>query len=282
MYVQAPAADALQGEPAPVSEAVTTAPAELTQAPAPVASTATEPDDPVEAPDPIAAALQSPPEDASLPAAPRPDPAPAPAQGPTVAADEDEDEAPSTPTPSAPQPYTTLGPAAPAYSPPRVRPFEMPARTPSAPVPYAVTPELPSAPVRLDEYRRSYEGPKDPVEQVYEAGVRGRFQAAQQMLGALDGAWRLTTSEGAPLYAFLLNDGGGAIEGAWRDLQAGPALNSSGFLESGAREGAGVVLRFTPRNAAASSTLTLSPSGGSWTGTLAVDGAVRQVILSRS
>ena len=63
---------------------------------------------------------------------------------------------------------------------PTVRPFQMPTMTPIAPVPYAPpAPQVASAPVPVDQYRRSYEGPKDANEQYYARGVAGAFQAEQ-------------------------------------------------------------------------------------------------------
>ncbi len=224
-------------------------------------------DDAVEEPDPIGAMIGTPPT-APQPATPQP---PAPTATP--------------PEPAPGAPYTILAPTTPAYEPPRVRPFEMPAaRTPDGPIPYSRTAPLPNAPVRLEEYRGSYEGAKNPLEQVYEAGVQGRFQAAQQLLGPLDGQWRLLGPDNRPLYSLLLNDSGGPeIEGAWRDLRAGPALDSTGFFLSAARSGTQVVLRFTARNASEPSILTLSPdAAGRWAGTLVTGQERMTVTLNRS
>lgn len=201
---------------------------------------------PAESPDHVAA-----PDEAQATAAPVPAPA--------DRDDDDEDLAP--PTPSAPLPY----------QPPSVRPFEMPADLPSAPVPYAVDENIPDAPVTVEAYRRSYEGPPDGLERAYQAGIKRNFDAQQVRMGPLDGAWTVRTQGGAAFMALMLNDPGRAdqeVEGAWRSLGVHGGQKRSGFLLSVGREGQTLVVRWYPSDDTGNITIMrLNPtSDGRWTG----------------
>jgi len=156
----------------------------------------------------------------------------------------------------------------PAYKPPPVRPFEMPAyprwtgATPSESAP-------PAAAVTVERYSRSYEGPKTEVEQVYEAGVKSAAARAQARLGPLDGMWTLTREDGSPLYVVAFaDDGAGAAEAAWRDLRKRPGPGAVGAASSVAREGDDLTIRFYPQGAALQSVLRLRSDRGRWRGTL--------------
>lgn len=168
------------------------------------------------------------------------------------------------------------------YVPPAVRPFEMPTGVVGGEVP-APGP-TPAAAVRLDAYRRSYEGPKTATEQIYESGVRGAFESAQVRMGRLDGEWSVAGADGAPLIQLLLNDpGAGEIDGAWRDLRAGPGMFGSGLLLSVAREGATVVIRYAPREGEPACELRLRPGAdGRFVGALRTAAGERSVVMTRT
>lgn len=181
-------------------------------------------------------------------------PAPAPVE-------EEEDIAP--PTPSAPIPY----------QPSAIRPFEMPATMPTAPVPYApsANDRIPDAPVSVEAYRRSYEGPPDAREVAYDGGVRRNFNAQQVRMGPLDGAWTVRTRSGAAFMVLQLHDPGRAdseIEGAWRSLPRQGQGARSGFLVSVKREGQTLVVRWYDRDETGNMSVMrlIAGADGRWTG----------------
>lgn len=194
------------------------------------------------------------------------DPAgPSPAGEPVATAPPAEAADPAPPTPSAPQPY----------QPPSVRPFEMPDTAPDSPVPYSpsANDRIPDKPVTLEAYRRSYEGPPDARERVFDAGVKRNFDAQQVRMGPLDGPWVVRSRTGAPVMYVMLHDPGrpdAEIEGAWR-LAGGRSGNArSGFLVSVAREGQTLVIRWYDRDDTGNmSVMRLLPGAdGRWSGTV--------------
>jgi hypothetical protein len=168
---------------------------------------------------------------------------------------------------------------------PDVRPFEMPAIAPAGPVPYAALNKEMKAPVKVEDYHRSYEGPQDAVEASYDAGVRGAFAAEQALHGRLDGLWIVTATDGAPLLSLVISDPGGAgsqLGGAWRDLSRGPGPDASGLIEQLFRDGEGVVVRIRLSDAAPALTMHLTPSAdGRWRGQLIEAGKPRPVVMER-
>jgi hypothetical protein len=182
------------------------------------------------------------------------------------------------PTPSAPLPYEARS----------IRPFEMTATVPPAPVPYApgVTDHIPDAPVTVDAYRHSYEGPPSSVEKAYEAGVKRNFDAQQVRMGPLDGSWMVRTQAGAPFMAMMLADRGrtdSEIEGAWRSLGGRPGSGHTGFLLSVAREGQTLVVRWYPSDDTGNiNIMRLKPSpDGRWTGSVTARDVEFPVTMSR-
>lgn len=176
-----------------------------------------------------------------------------------------EAEEPAPPTPTAPIPY----------QPSAIRPFEMPPTQPSAPVPYApsANDRIPDAPVMLESYRRSYEGPPDARELAYQSGVQRNFNAQQVRMGPLDGAWVVRTRTGAAFMALQLHDPGrpdSEIEGAWRTMTRSPSGARSGFLVSVRREGQALVIRWYDRDETGNmSVMRLNPGAdGRWSGVI--------------
>jgi hypothetical protein len=172
-----------------------------------------------------------------------------------------------------------------SYRPPSVRPFEMPAIKGDAPS-YAAPSPTPPEPVSVEQYRRSYEGPKDPTEQMYESGVKGAFDSAQVMQGPLDGPWTVVGPDGAPLFSFLFTDTGQEdepVQGAWRDLRKARGPDSAGVIDVVWREGRALTLRFREREGGPELVLKLEPGAqGRWTGAMDGDGARRPVVMRRS
>jgi hypothetical protein len=188
---------------------------------------------------------------------------------------DDDDIAP--PTPDAPQPY----------QPPAVRPFEMSTGLPGAPVPYTVDENIPDAPVTVEAYRRSYEGPPDTVERAYQAGIKRNFDAQQVRMGPLDGAWTVRTQGGAGFMALMLADPGRAdqeIEGAWRSLSSRGGQKRSGFLLSIGKEGQSLVLRWYPSDDTGNITvMRLNPTpDGHWSGDVRAGDVEFPVTMART
>lgn len=217
---------------------------------------------------------------AALAQAPEGGSSPSQADGATRSAptpgDEGEELVP--PTPSAPLPYET----------PSVRPFEMNATVPTSPVPYApgANDHIPDAPVTVDAYRHSYEGPLSSVEKAYEAGVKRSFDAQQVRMGPLDGAWTVRTQSGAPFLALMLADRGRAdseIEGAWRALGGRAGPRRSGFLLSVSREGQTLVVRWYPSDDTGNiDVMRLNPApDGRWVGQVRVQDVEFPVTMVR-
>ncbi|NEX92712.1 hypothetical protein [Caulobacter sp. 17J65-9] len=172
----------------------------------------------------------------------------------------------------------------PLYTPPAVRPFEMPAGVSYDPPGVQIDDPVTAQAVQLDAYARSYEGPKTVTEQVYDRGVRGAFESAQVRMGRLDGEWRVSGADGQPLMVLLLSDpGGGEIDGAWRDLRAGPGTSASDLLDSVTRQGGELVIRFTPHGQTHPAELRLTTATDSrLVGSLhAGSGAVQRVTATR-
>jgi hypothetical protein len=225
----------------------------------------------------LIAALAPPPEASGAPVAqPAAEPAAPPIQTPQPDSGDDEG---APPTPDAPIPY----------QPPGIRPFEPAASMPAGPIPYspAANDRIPAAPVTVDAYHRSYEGPLDGAERTYLAGIQRNFDAQQVRMGPLDGGWTVRTESGAGFMALGLSDSGRAdqeIEGAWRNLATRPGPRHSGFLLSVAREGRALVVRWYASDETGNiSIMRLNPTAdGGWTGEVRAGDVVFPVTMQRT
>jgi hypothetical protein len=113
--------------------------------------------------------------------------------------------------------------------------------------------------------------------------IRGTSAAAQTLQGPLDGRWSLAEEGGAELYTLLFVDNGrGALEGAWRDVTRGAGLTATGVIDNLSRDGAALNASFYPRTGQATVSLNLLQlPDGTWTGDLDQGGARRGVRLLR-
>jgi hypothetical protein len=124
--------------------------------------------------------------------------------------------------------------------------------------------------------------------------IRAAYQAAEAMLGPLDGLWRLDDATGRTLFIFDLSDAGGppapnaakpddpGLEGAWRDPNHAGSPSASGFLDSIRRDDGRLSIRFAESPGASPRRLVLSVgSDGRWTGELAGAGARQAVVMTR-
>ena len=197
------------------------------------------------------------------------------------------------PVATAPPPVTELPaqsppPPAPVSQPPPPQP--RPAAAPSpGPAPAVAPPAvrrpeatIASQPVFLDE-RQAVAGQLSAEERSYEERLRASYASAQGLQGPLDGGWALLTLAGQDIYALRFVDrGSGPLEGAWRDSRRPGALDGFGFLDEVDRRGGEVTLRFSPRQGAPPTVITLSATpDGQWSGDLLENGVPRNVVMRR-
>jgi hypothetical protein len=150
-------------------------------------------------------------------------------------------------------------------------------------LPFAAAPrQQKNAPVRVDETGKTPDAPLTVRDLAYDARIRSSFASAESFQGPLEGGWTLSAAD-QDLYALQLVDRRDRLEGVWRDLRRRGALNGSGLVDDMQRQGAALVLRFTPTPGAETSVATLHDSGGGvWTGELAEAGRRRAVTLRRT
>ena len=115
---------------------------------------------------------------------------------------------------------------------------------------------------------------------------RNAAASARAEAGPLDGGWTLAAVDGRRMYRFQLLDRGygfGQAEGAWRDLDGGPRLQGSGFIDQIAYSGDQLTLRFYEADANDEVLITLRASrAGTWSGQLLRHGQWTQVTFSRN
>lgn len=190
------------------------------------------------------------------------------------------------PAQSPPPPAPVSQPPPPQAPPPQPRPAAVPSPGPAPAVapPAVRRPEatIASQPVFLDE-RQAVAGQLSAEERSYEARLRASYASAQGLQGPLDGGWALMTLAGQDLYALRFVDrGSGPLEGAWRDSRRPGALDGFGFLDEVDRRGGEVTLRFSPRQGAPPTVITLSATpDGQWSGELMENGVPRNVVMRR-
>lgn len=112
--------------------------------------------------------------------------------------------------------------------------------------------------------------------------IRGASAAAQTLQGPLDGRWSLAGQDGSRLYAILFVDNGrGALEGAWRDVTRGEGLSATGVIDDLRRDGPVLNASFLSRSGQTVSLNLNQMSDGSWSGDLDQAGQRRVVRLLR-
>ena len=131
-----------------------------------------------------------------------------------------------------------------------------------------------TAPVSVEDYRRSYEHAPSRADNAYDAGVENAERTMDARMGALDGRWLLKDGEGRTLMTLSLMDQGEAkpLEGAYRTADAQADV---GPLTAAERTAGALVLDMGDGR------LSLQASGEGWTGTLARAGRERAVTLTR-
>ncbi len=119
----------------------------------------------------------------------------------------------------------------------------------------------------------------------YDDALRSAAIAARAAAGPLDGGWTLAGADGRQLYRFQFRGHGYGLieaEGAWRDLDGGPRLKGSGFVDQIGYTGDQLTLRFYEPGATDEVLVTMKPgANGVWAGELRRHGAVVQVSFRR-
>jgi hypothetical protein len=223
---------------------------------------------------------------AALPAGAQPAPAPAPRDviadliDRSVPPPKDEDEPDTAGQPRAAQeseldssPLPQTGPQTGPQSGPQ----------PGSQLPFAPAPRQQlNAPVRIEEAGKTPDAPLTVRDMTYDARIRSSFASAESFQGPLDGGWTLSAAD-QELYALQLVDRRDRLEGVWRDLRRRGSLNGSGLVDDLQRQGADLILRFTPSPGVETSVATLHDGGsGLWTWELAEAGRRRPVTLRRT
>lgn len=188
------------------------------------------------------------------------------------------------PASGGPVPYQALSPTAhERYSGPPVRPYEPSWDTPSAQGDAAaLSRRVLARPEVLDAYDGTYETTPTDAEVVYQQGVTAAALRANTLMGPLDGRWRVSAADGAPVLDLLLMDrGDGAlVEGAWREP---PALDAAAGRRLGAlnlvvRSGDALTIEVEDPDGPVH--LRLARDGGRWRGTLERNGGAEAVVMA--
>ena len=119
----------------------------------------------------------------------------------------------------------------------------------------------------------------------YDDALKGAAAAARAAAGPLDGGWILADVDGRRLYRFQLQGrgyGSTEAEGAWRDLDGGPRLKGSGFVDQVGYAADQLTLSFHENGDPDAVVVTVKPvSSGGWSGLLRRRGEITQVIFRR-
>ena len=162
------------------------------------------------------------------------------------------------------------------YTPPAVRPYEMPPSVAEGLSPLPPEPPAIIDPVHVEAYDRSYEGVPDPLDQRFQIGLESARLAVDGTAGPLNGRWTLRDRLGLPLFRLVLADPApsGLVEGAWRDLTVPAGALDAGVVGATERVGIGVRLEV------AGGVLTVMPDGSAWSGDLVTPEGRRRITLS--
>lgn len=139
------------------------------------------------------------------------------------------------------------------------------------------------APVTIDQVAKTPGSPLTPQDEAFDQQVRQSYSVVDKRQGPLEGAWRLMSADGKPLFGFQLADlPKGGVEGAWRDLRRQSALGGSGFIAEIYRDEDGLRMSFYERDGEGATEIVLTPSGsGEWTGNLWDDNRKIAVTMKR-
>jgi hypothetical protein len=119
----------------------------------------------------------------------------------------------------------------------------------------------------------------------YDSALANAAAAARASAGPLDGGWTVAATDGHRMYRLQFLDHGygySQAEGAWRDLDGGPRLKGSGFVDQVNYSTDQLTLRFHESDPGDEVLITVKPSrSGAWEGQLLRHGAWTQVTFRR-
>ena len=172
------------------------------------------------------------------------------------------------------------GPVQPEAPPPAVPPPPSLSYPIPAPAPAGVPPP-PSLSIPIPP--RPTPPPASASDDLFEAGLRSAFIAAEARQGPLNGAWVVSSQDGAALYRFQIVDAGLAYipEGAWSDARAGGGPDAHGFLNTVARNAAGVTMSFVRTDGSLTALTLTARAAGSYAGELTTPAGVQPVVMTR-
>ena len=118
----------------------------------------------------------------------------------------------------------------------------------------------------------------------FESRVKASAAAAEGLQGPLDGGWTVRGEGGDALYGLqLVDQPGGALEGAWRDLRRTGAVGARGLVATMDRTGDELTLRFYPRDDGNVVVLHLQSFGDNvWSGSMVQRGVEAPISLTRN
>jgi len=140
--------------------------------------------------------------------------------------------------------------------------------------------------VGVDAYRGNYEGPKSEQEARYDSSIWSAYASKESEMGGLEGSWVVTDATGRKLVGLeLRNDHrlSGQLEGAWRALQAGFGLNTSGFISNVSLTGRDLEINYGPGRRSPNILQLHRDSGGAWRGNLLdVQGQKTPIVMTKA
>ncbi len=147
-------------------------------------------------------------------------------------------------------------------------------------------PSQPAA-VDVDAYRGNYEGPKTAQEARYDSSIWSAYASKESEMGGLEGSWIVSDGEGHKLVGLELRSDhqiSGQLEGAWRAMQAGFGLNTSGFISNLSLTGRDLEINYRPGRQRSPNILQLHrDTGGAWRGNLLdVQGHKTPIVMTKT
>ena len=119
----------------------------------------------------------------------------------------------------------------------------------------------------------------------YDSALRSSAAAARAAAVQRTGGWTLADADGRRMYRFQFMDRGYVYclaEGAWRDLDGGPRLQGSGFVDQVNYTKDELILRFHEVDSSDEVLITVKPARtGTWEGLLLRRGSFTQVVFKR-
>ncbi|WP_443748830.1 hypothetical protein [Asticcacaulis solisilvae] len=143
------------------------------------------------------------------------------------------------------------------------------------------------AAVGVDAYRGNYEGPKSEQEARYDSSIWSAYANKESEMGGLEGSWVVSDGDGHKLVGLELRSDhqiSGQLEGAWRAMQAGYGLNTSGFISNLSLTGRDLEINYMPGRQRSPNILQVHrDASGAWRGNLLnVQGEKTPIVMTKA